>query len=62
MPIESFFHLLKTEYLGDAPPCKDLSKLEIVSKQDIEPFNHYRISLKTKGMSPYEYRKHALTT
>ncbi|WP_164507642.1 IS3 family transposase, partial [Loigolactobacillus zhaoyuanensis] len=31
-----------------------------VSEEYIYWFNHQRISLKTKGMSPCEYREHTL--
>ncbi|MCP8873457.1 IS3 family transposase [Pediococcus acidilactici] len=59
-PIESFFHLYKTECLNGFPPCKDISELTQLSKEYVEWFNHRRISLKTKNMSPAEYREHTL--
>lgn len=59
-PIESFYHLFKTELLTGFPPCKDLAELWRLSKQYIHFFNHQRISLKTKGMTPVEYRNHTL--
>lgn len=58
-PIESFFHLYKTECLAGFPPCKDLDELRAVSLEYVNWFNHHRFSLK-KSMSPREYREHAL--
>ncbi|WP_367294155.1 IS3 family transposase [Levilactobacillus brevis] len=59
-PIESFFHLYKTECLTGFPPCKDLAELKAVSLEYVNWFNYQRISSKTKGMSPCEYREHTL--
>lgn len=59
-PIESFFHLFKTELLDGFPPCKDLAELQKLSNRYIHYFNYERISLKTKGMTPVEYRNHTL--
>lgn len=59
-PIESFFHLYKTECLAGFPPCKDLAELKAVTLEYVNWFNYHRISLKTKGMSPCEYREHTL--
>lgn len=59
-PIESFFHIYKTECLNGLPPCQNLKELERISRDYIDWFNHQRISLKTKGMSPCEYREHTL--
>lgn len=59
-PIESFFHLFKTELLDGFPPCKDLAEFKSLSSQYIHYFNYERISLKTKGMTPVEYRNHTL--
>ncbi|QLL78761.1 IS3 family transposase [Ligilactobacillus saerimneri] len=59
-PIESFFHLFKTELLDGFPPCKDIEELKLISRQYIHYFNYKRISLKTKGMTPVEYRNHTL--
>ncbi len=56
--MESFFHLFKTELLDGFPPCKDLAELKSLSAQYIHYFNYQRISLKTKGMTPVEYRNH----
>lgn len=59
-PIESFFHLYKTELLQGLPPCDNITELTKLSLAYIEHFNNERISLKTKGMTPVEYRNHAL--
>jgi putative transposase len=59
-PIESFFHIYKTECLGGFPPCRDIQELKEVSEDYIDWFNNHRISLKTKGMCPTEYREHTL--
>ncbi|MDU1505568.1 MAG: IS3 family transposase, partial [Limosilactobacillus vaginalis] len=42
------------------PPCKDLAELKSLSAQYIHYFNYQRISLKTKDMTPVEYRNHTL--
>ena len=59
-PVESFFHLFKTELLDGFPPCKNLLEFKDLAIQYIYYFNHERISLKTKGMTPVEYRNYAL--
>ncbi|WP_251545322.1 IS3 family transposase [Limosilactobacillus caecicola] len=59
-PIESFFHLYKTELLQGLPPCNNITELTKLSLTYIEHFNNERISLKTKGMTPVDYRNHAL--
>lgn len=59
-PVESFFHLFKTELLNGFPPCKNLSEFKQLATQYVHYFNYERISLKTKGMTPVEYRNHAL--
>lgn len=59
-PIESFFHIYKTECLSGFPPCQNLNELKRISKAYIDWFNYQRISAKTKGMSPCEYREHTL--
>lgn len=59
-PVESFFHLFKTELLNGLPPCKNLAEFKQIATQYVYCFNHERISLKTKGMTPIEYRNHAL--
>src|SRR5699024_3092526 len=60
-PIESFFNLLKRERLNR---CKiqDLEELIMITEDYVQWFNNERISLKTKGLSPVEYRKQVLTS
>ena len=59
-PVESFFHLYKTELLAGFPPCKDITELGKLSQNYVQYFNNVRTTLKTKGMTPVEYRNHAL--
>ncbi|WP_238525424.1 IS3 family transposase [Lactobacillus helveticus] len=59
-PIESFFHLLKTECLNGFPQCKDIGEFKEITKNYVDRFNNRRISQKTKGMTPCKYREHAL--
>lgn len=59
-PVESFFHLYKTELLAGFPPCKDITELRKLSQNYVQYFNNVRTTLKTKGMTPVEYRNHAL--
>ena len=59
-PVESFFHLFKTELLAGFPPCKDMTELRKLSQNYVQYFNNVRTTLKTKGMTPVEYRNHAL--
>ncbi|WP_076459536.1 IS3 family transposase [Limosilactobacillus caccae] len=59
-PVESFFHLFKTELLAGFPPCKDIAELTELAQKYVEYFNNVRITLKTKGMTPVEYRNHTL--
>lgn len=42
-PIESFFHIYKTECLNGLPPCQNLNELNLVSKEYIDWFNYHRI-------------------
>lgn len=60
-PVESFFHIFKTELLNGCPPCRNLADFKQLTANYITFFNSSRISLKTKGMTPIEYRNHALT-
>ena len=53
-PIESFFHLLKTECLNRFPQCKDIGEFKEITKNYVDWFNNRRISQKTKGMTPCE--------
>jgi len=59
-PIESFFHLFKTECLNGFPLCNNIEEFKKISMEHVAWFNNQRISRKTKGMTPIEYRKHAL--
>ena len=47
-PIESFFHLLKTECLNGFPQCKDIGEFKEITKNYVDWFNNRRISQKTK--------------
>lgn len=56
---ENFFGILKTEmYHGEI--FKDANDLIHSIKEYIEYYNHKRIKLKLKGLSPIEYRNQAL--
>ncbi|WP_263852857.1 IS3 family transposase [Companilactobacillus mishanensis] len=59
-PIESFFHIYKTECLVGFPPCKNIDELEKISQEYVNWYNNVRISRETKSMSPVNYREHAL--
>lgn len=59
-PIESFFHIFKTECLNGFPPCKDIKEFKKIAMEYVDWFNNRRISRKTKGMTPCEYREHTL--
>ena len=62
-PIESFFHLFKTELLAGFPTCKDITELTDLSppkKIYVQYFNNVKTTLKTRGMTPVEYRNHTL--
>ncbi|WP_404280377.1 IS3 family transposase [Companilactobacillus paralimentarius] len=59
--MESFFHLFKTECFNGFSPCKDIKEFREISKKYVDWFNNQRISRKTKGMTPHEYREHALS-
>ena len=41
-PIESFFHLFKTELLAGFPPCKDITELTELSQKYVQYFNNVR--------------------
>ncbi|GAA6236542.1 IS3 family transposase [Apilactobacillus micheneri] len=58
-PIESFFSLLKREYLNNFE-IKNIEMLTKLTKDYLDFFNNQRISLKTKGMTPIEYRNHSI--
>ena len=58
--MESFFAVLKTEffYLNKFSSVEELQK---GSKKYIHYYNHDRIELKLKGLSPVQYRTQPLT-
>ena len=60
-PVESFFHILKTELLDGLPLFEDITAFQMMVQDYIHFFNYERVSLKTKGMTPVEYRNHAMT-
>lgn len=60
-PVESFFHILKTELLDGLPLFEDITAFKMMVQDYIHFFNYERVSLKTKGMTPVEYRNHAMT-
>ncbi|MBD5808707.1 hypothetical protein EFT48_01425 [Limosilactobacillus fermentum] len=41
-------------------PIKNLAEFKQLSLNYVRRFNNERISLKTKGMTPVQYREHAL--
>lgn len=53
--IESFFGTLKAEYLHLAKPSR-IEELEAGVHEYIHYYNHERIKLRLKGLSPVEYR------
>ncbi|MDK1736641.1 IS3 family transposase [Dellaglioa algida] len=60
-PIESFFSLMKRECLK-RQVIDNIEDLIRVTNEYVEWFNHERISCKLKGMTPIEYRNHALAS
>ena len=60
-PVESFFHILKTELLDGLPLFEDITAFKMMVQDYIHFFNYERVSLKTKGITPVEYRNHAMT-
>jgi putative transposase len=59
-PMESFFHLMKIESLN-RHKYHNLNELKTAVDQYTQWFNTTRISLKTNGKSPVEYRDELLT-
>ncbi|MGO4955631.1 IS3 family transposase, partial [Ligilactobacillus ruminis] len=51
-PVESFFHILKTELLDGLPLFEDITAFQMMVQDYIHFFNYERVSLKTKGMTP----------
>lgn len=60
-PMESFFNLLKREWIK-RKEIKDLNQLQQEVGEYIEWYNTKRISIKLNGMSPCEYRQKRLAT
>ena len=57
--MESFFGILKSEcFYGEE--FKSVDELEQTVKEYIHYYNHERIKVKLKGLSPVEYRKQSL--
>lgn len=50
-PIESFFHLYKTELFNGFTPCKDFGEFKKLSLNYVYRFNNQRISLKQTKLS-----------
>lgn len=59
-PIESFFNLLKREYLKRVS-FDSISKLQVGINHYINWFNNDRISMNKNGLSPVEYRRQTET-
>ena len=57
--IESFFGILKSEFLY-TQEFQSIEHFKAELAQYIEYYNHKRIKAKLKGMSPVQYRTHAL--
>ena len=48
-------------FLNGFQQCKDIGEFKEITKNYVDWFNNRRISQKTKGTTPCEYREHALT-
>ena len=57
--IENFFGILKSEFLY-TQEFEGIEHFKEELKKYIEYYNHKRIKVKLKGMSPVQYRTHAL--
>jgi putative transposase len=57
--IESFFGILKSEFLY-TQEFEDIHQFKVELENYINYYNHKRIKTKLKGMSPVQYRTHAL--
>lgn len=57
--IENFFGILKSEFLY-SQEFRSIEHFKAELAQYIEYYNHKRIKAKLKGMSPVQYRTHAL--
>ncbi|KRM78471.1 hypothetical protein FC84_GL000913 [Lapidilactobacillus dextrinicus DSM 20335] len=60
-PIESFFSLLKRKCLK-RHKIHNLTELIHITHQYIDWFNNFRISLKTKGLTPVQYRNQTIVS
>jgi len=59
--MESFFGTLKSEpFYLERFEC--IEQLQASIRQYIHYYNHHRIRIKLKGLSPMQYRNQALTT
>ena len=59
--MESFFGTLKAEFFH-LKRFESLEQLQTGIRQYIHYYNHERIKLKLKGLSPVQYRTQALAT
>lgn len=57
--MENFFGILKSEFLY-TQEFEDIEQFKMELEQYIHYYNHKRIKSKLKGMSPVQYRSHAL--
>jgi transposase InsO family protein len=57
--IESFFGILKSEFLY-TQQFENIEQFKVELEEYIKYYNHKRIKAKLKGMSPVQYRTHAL--
>jgi putative transposase len=58
--IENFFGILKSEFLY-TQEFENIEQFKVVELEEyIKYYNHKRIKAKLKGMSPVQYRTHAL--
>jgi putative transposase len=48
-------------FYGQVQLFEDITAFQMMVQDYIHFFNYERISLKTKGMTPAEYRNHAMT-
>jgi len=57
--IENFFGILKSEFLY-TQEFEDIEQFKVELGKYINYYNHKRIKAKLKGMSPVQYRAHAV--
>lgn len=58
--MESFFGTLKSEFFY-LNRFADIEELKVGLRRYIHYYNHHRIKLKLKGLSPVQYRAQALS-